>query len=394
MASGWILGLMLIASLALAAAISEHDPFWYLQERVVVCEVTTAGELAATHGRLEASCPAAIRDRCQVTNTSELSLFVLEHCDALVVSAAKLDEHPLLWTRPHGSHELPSRFVFSKGEATSLHGSFSGSLEADGICEVCRKTITWRTIQRQYLVPPDMEHDYDLQEFSPDTDFTQYGQRQTLRDIEWNGHRGHPPFFIEAGAFSGLKLSNTIDLEMHGWHGLLIEANPTLFNQLLAVHRKAWSANVCLAIGVQPSMEEFDFADAIGGVVSQFYGPHAGRIESEFPGRHSRAKVPCFPLLDLLQAIGHTTIDFFSLDVEGGERAIVHTFDWSKMHVRVLCMESDYDDVQRYDLLAPHMDFAGCQRGDQWWRTKAEPDIRLPFPSNPDLDAARFSHCS
>jgi hypothetical protein len=55
-------------------------------------------------------------------------------------------------------------------------------------------------------------------------------------------------FFVECGAADGEFYSNTLELEVqHGWTGLLIEASPTLFQQLKIKNRNAWLANVCLS---------------------------------------------------------------------------------------------------------------------------------------------------
>ena len=53
-------------------------------------------------------------------------------------------------------------------------------------------------------------------------------------------------FFVEAGAYNGEDLSNTLQLEAKGWEGLLVEASPPLFQKLMLTQRKAWMANVCL----------------------------------------------------------------------------------------------------------------------------------------------------
>lgn len=52
--------------------------------------------------------------------------------------------------------------------------------------------------------------------------------------------------FLEAGAYDGEFLSNTLYLEHEfGWRGVLVEANPDFFHQLLLKRRKSWAINVC-----------------------------------------------------------------------------------------------------------------------------------------------------
>ena len=46
-------------------------------------------------------------------------------------------------------------------------------------------------------------------------------------------------------------------------------------------------------------------------------------------------KVQCFPLYSILVAVGQTTVDYFSLDVEGVELDILRTIPWDKVDIKV-----------------------------------------------------------
>ncbi len=59
----------------------------------------------------------------------------------------------------------------------------------------------------------------------------QYGQPSVL-DQMLGGDRKRG-FFIEAGAYDGERLSNTLLFEIkHQWSGLLVEPNPEAFQKL------------------------------------------------------------------------------------------------------------------------------------------------------------------
>jgi hypothetical protein len=45
--------------------------------------------------------------------------------------------------------------------------------------------------------------------------------------------------------------------------------------------------------------------------------------------------IQCFPIYSLLLAIGQTTVDYFSLDVEGSEYKILKTIPWHKVDIKV-----------------------------------------------------------
>lgn len=46
-------------------------------------------------------------------------------------------------------------------------------------------------------------------------------------------------------------------------------------------------------------------------------------------------KIQCFPFYSLLLALNQTTIDYFSLDIEGHEKRILETIPWNKMVIKV-----------------------------------------------------------
>lgn len=45
--------------------------------------------------------------------------------------------------------------------------------------------------------------------------------------------------------------------------------------------------------------------------------------------------VQCFPLFSFLIALNITTLDYFSLDVEGAEFAVLKTIPWDKVNIKV-----------------------------------------------------------
>lgn len=58
-------------------------------------------------------------------------------------------------------------------------------------------------------------------------------------------------------------------------------------------------------------------------------------------------KITCLPLATLLQMFDLTHIDFFSLDVEGAELAVLQTLDFSTVHINVMVIEQDSHDPQK-----------------------------------------------
>ena len=43
----------------------------------------------------------------------------------------------------------------------------------------------------------------------------------------------------------------------------------------------------------------------------------------------------CFPLYSILLALNQTTVDYFSLDIEGSELDVLRTIPWDKVDIKV-----------------------------------------------------------
>jgi Methyltransferase FkbM domain len=62
-------------------------------------------------------------------------------------------------------------------------------------------------------------------------------------------------------------------------------------------------------------------------------------------GAEERYRVTCYPLTDLLKAIGVNHVDFFSLDTQGGELKILKTIDFQAVRIDILTIEVEDDNV-------------------------------------------------
>lgn len=151
--------------------------------------------------------------------------------------------------------------------------------------------------------------------------------------------------FVEMGALNGIWLSNTIFFEEQmKWSGMLIEGSPESAKKLVQnrqnVQNKIVSGAVC------PDGQ--NFLD----LVDEGFAPTRGDpnvMSNDFKNdwdaeKLKTVRVPCRPLSALLKEYmaqsGADHIDFFSLDVEGGELAVLKTFDF-EVPVNVWVIEMD-----------------------------------------------------
>ena len=75
----------------------------------------------------------------------------------------------------------------------------------------------------------------------------------------------------------------------------------------------------------------------------------------------------CYPLMALMNTLGQTKIDYFSLDVEGAEMIILHSIDWDKLDIDVFTIETEQ---HREDILTFMK-----SRGYKWIQTILGDDV-------------------
>ena len=146
---------------------------------------------------------------------------------------------------------------------------------------------------------------------------------------------------MECGALDGVRASNTLFFERYrNWTGLLIEADPTSFKQLLKVGRNAFSSNVCLSPTNKTGRLDFIPSSSAGGLSDTMESAHYKLIKSKNNQKQPpKITVQCFPLYSMLLAVGRTHIDYFSLDVEGAELEILRTIPFEKVTIDILTIE-------------------------------------------------------
>ena len=146
----------------------------------------------------------------------------------------------------------------------------------------------------------------------------------------------------------------------HQWTGLLVEANPFTYRQLLEKKRKyvqnlkrifqkrerenlndcffrVHSVNVCLSTQKSPMKVKFEVMEgpAISGMLDKEGNSARSLGSSQFKNAPvaTVVDVHCLPLFTLLAAMDFPTVDFFSLDVEGAELGILQSIPWHQVNI-------------------------------------------------------------
>lgn len=198
---------------------------------------------------------------------------------------------------------------------------------------------------------------------------SQYGQEAFVLSILGGLRHG---FFLDSGAADGVCVSNTQLLETaYGWRGICVEPNANFFAEL-EQHRRCVCVNCCLYD--HDGIVEFLEADSLGGIVIEYH-PSMLRQARSLVAVADDARTPTVPrsartVRSVLRDCGAPPIiDYWSLDTEGSELAILKSFPFDEYAFRVLTVEHNWlpvrDDIAAFLLPRGYTRIAemGCDDG-------------------------------
>lgn len=118
--------------------------------------------------------------------------------------------------------------------------------------------------------------------------------------------------FIELGAYNGLVFSNTIALEQcAGWRGLLIEANPVNYADLVQSNRSSEYVHAGICAAGTGSIN----ISLAGGPAAGQHTKSGDHIRARYRVKNDEVAVPCWPLSTLMARGGMQRAHLLSLDV-------------------------------------------------------------------------------
>ena len=164
---------------------------------------------------------------------------------------------------------------------------------------------------------------------------------------------------MELGALDGSPSTRSMTYEYErsfGWRRVLIDANP-MYRPLLAKNSPlAFSANA--AICANQTTVHFAAVEYIGGIV-EFMGTsflkeyhkaiynacvppgNVSSLQGNFAQFPNVKPVECIPLSHVLHKAHTTHVNYFILDVEGGELEVLKSINFNHVKFDVLCIETE-----------------------------------------------------
>lgn len=160
--------------------------------------------------------------------------------------------------------------------------------------------------------------------------YSQFGQDLYVLDsIYKNKSDG---FFVDIGANHPVNANNTYLLELNGWKGLAIEPQESL-RSLWPNTRKTPCLNY--VIGAENKEVSFIEANASEHGLSGVEGYNKCTTDCK------KISVTQRRLEDILAEYSVTDVDFLSIDVEGYEMNVLNGIDFSKVNIKLICVEND-----------------------------------------------------
>jgi FkbM family methyltransferase len=225
----------------------------------------------------------------------------------------------------------------------------STNIEADYDVSLFQNSLEIKELQTQAEALPDEPAEVLISEPAhagyrldlPNASFAQWGQDMMIFPLFQGKTDG---FFVEAGAVDGEYLSNSLLFEMKGWSGLLVEPNALQYKKLTQKRRNAYTFHGALSISnrTEGLTLFFDPAQKDTGAGWDSISDYQSYTDENV----TEYTVPAVPIATLMSQLNRTTIDFWSLDVEGAEPGILENVDFQKLEIGVLCIEMNLPIVK------------------------------------------------
>ncbi|MDR2913881.1 MAG: FkbM family methyltransferase [Tannerella sp.] len=174
--------------------------------------------------------------------------------------------------------------------------------------------------------------------------FSQYKQDYFIDSIFKHKENG---FFLDIGANDGITFSNSYFFEKYrNWSGICVEPHVDIFKKLSKV-RTCILENCCITDkdGVV-TFRKVSGPDMLSGVLE-----FMDRVDSldehirMHGGSYEDIKIASYNINSLLKKHNVTKIDFCSIDVEGGEWAIINSIDFDHVNISAFSVEGNDERI-------------------------------------------------
>lgn len=177
--------------------------------------------------------------------------------------------------------------------------------------------------------------------------FSEFGQDRWLFNNVFPDKRDG--FFVEIGGYDGLTGSNCVFFEkFRDWTGLIVEASPKLVRRIRST-RAVEVVHAALADGdgTADFLQINDGYMQMSGLAKHYSPDSLEKVRSHPSHAEEIIPIPTISLETLLSSHKVTTVDYCSLDIEGGEMEVLENFDFDAFDISVFSIENNQGSEDR-----------------------------------------------
>lgn len=177
--------------------------------------------------------------------------------------------------------------------------------------------------------------------------------------------------FVDIGGYDGVTGSNTLFFEMYrGWTGVLVEPVP-------ANHARAARLRRCaclpMAVADSDSTAELIVVDKgftqMSGLAATYDPAILAQVRADPRHAETQVTVQTRTLAHVMAEAGIAAADFVSLDIEGGEVAVLRSFPFARLPVAVWAIENNTGTPEIGQIMRAHgYELAEFCGPDEIWR--------------------------
>jgi len=173
--------------------------------------------------------------------------------------------------------------------------------------------------------------------------FSQNGEDLAIQRLMENHPIGK---YIDIGAHHPFRFSNTALLNLQGWVGTNVDANPQSFGEFKSA--RPHDNNVCAALGSQNSvLPYYEFQESALNTFSEdMVKKHS--IQGIFPYKITHSQV--IDSKQFLERIFTPNTFFLSIDAEGMDIAILKDLDFRNFYPCLIVMENQSLSMQDFEM--------------------------------------------
>lgn len=175
--------------------------------------------------------------------------------------------------------------------------------------------------------------------------YSQFGEDINIDTLVNKNDNSKNGFYIDVGCNNPIKLSNTFNLYLKGWNGIVIDAN----KDLIQYYKKVRKNDIHVCSAVSNDFREIIFykskADAVSTIDKETYLERKGQWkydDSDFEKFNTRTLTS---ILDESMPDRTKEIDLLCVDVEGQDYEVLMGLDFNKYKPKCIIVEIFSDSI-------------------------------------------------